>query len=190
VDDHGDALFRYAVLRVRDRSLAEDLVQETFLAALKSHSEFKGQSELRTWMIGILRHKVVDHLRKSRPAPLPEVSEDSDPLIDGWFSPNGHWIKPPARFVVDPAALAENQEFWEVLRTCLQGIPGRAGEAFSMRIVSDVPANEVCKLLGVTPTNLWVQLHRARARLRACLEKNWFKTEPPVASRVGPKEQP
>lgn len=175
VDEHGDALFRYALLRVRDRCVAEDLVQETFLAALKSCSDFKGQSAARTWLIGILRHKIVDHLRQTRHVDSIEPSEDSDPLIDGWFGPNGRWIKPPARFDVDPAALAEREEFWEVLHRCLEGIPGRAGEAFSMRMVSDVAAEDVCKLLSITSTNLWVMLHRARARLRACLEANWFE---------------
>lgn len=174
VDEHGDALFRYALLRTRDRSSAEDLVQETFLAALKSRSEFKGQSELRTWLIGILRHKIVDHLRKRPGSPLPGPSDDSDPLIDGGFGPNGRWVRPPAAFEIDPALLAENQEFWDVLRNCIEGMPGRAGEAFSMRMISDMPAEEVCKVLSVTSTNLWVLLHRARARLRTCLEMNWF----------------
>jgi len=174
VDDHGDALFRYALLRVRDRATAEDLVQETFLAAIKAQPTFKGDSELRTWLIGILRHKTIDHLRQLGRQGGCEQPDESDPLIDSWFAANGRWASPPKQWDVDPAQLAERQEFWEVLRRCLGGVSGRAGEAFSMRVMSDVSADDVCRLMDITPTNLWVLLHRARARLRACLEVNWF----------------
>jgi RNA polymerase sigma-70 factor (ECF subfamily) len=174
VDEHGDALYRFALLRVRDAVVAEDLVQEAFLAALKSQAGFAGRSQLRTWLIGILRHKIVDHLRKSGAERESAESDESDSLIDNWFDADGRWVQLPSRFEVNPAKLAERREFWDVLRSCLEGLPDRVGEAFSLRVISDLPANEVCKLLSVTSTNLWVLLHRARARLRACLEKKWF----------------
>jgi RNA polymerase sigma-70 factor (ECF subfamily) len=178
VDEHGDALFRYALLRVRERATAEDVVQETFLAAVKSKNEFQGGSEVRTWLIGILRHKIGDHFRKNGREVQAEGTDDADPTIDNWFDKKGFWVKPPRTWDVNPAELAERQEFWLVLQGCMDALPGRAGEAFSLRVVNDTEADEVCKVLGITTTNLWVLLHRARARLRACLEEKWFDRQP------------
>jgi RNA polymerase sigma-70 factor (ECF subfamily) len=178
VDQHGDALFRYALLRVRNRSMAEDLVQESFLAALKSQPRFRGDSEVRTWLIGILRHKIIDHLRAADRRTTSEPSDGGDSLIDSWFAPDGRWVTPPAQLDIDPARLLERKEFWEVFQRCLEAVPGRAGEAFALRMLSDVTADTVCKELSITSTNLWVLLHRARARLRACLEVNWFGRPP------------
>lgn len=175
VDEHGDALFRYALLRIRERASAEDVVQETFLAAVKSKNEFQGNSEVRTWLIGILRHKIGDYFRKNgREVQVDSNPDDADPVIDSWFNKKGFWIKPPKTWDVNPAELAERQEFWLVLQGCMDALPGRAGEAFSLRVVDNIEAGEVCKVLGISTTNLWVLLHRARARLRACLEEKWF----------------
>lgn len=174
VDEHGDALFRYALLRVRERATAEDVVQETFLAAVKSKSEFQGGSEVRTWLIGIMRHKIGDHFRKNGREVQVDSPDDADPVVDSWFDKKGFWLKPPKTWDVNPAELAERQEFWLVLQGCMDNLPGRAAEAFSLRVVNDTEADEVCKVLGITTTNLWVLLHRARARLRACLEEKWF----------------
>ena len=178
VDEHGDALFNYALLRVRERATAEDLVQETFLAAVKSKNKFQGGSEVRTWLIGILRHKIGDHFRKSGRGVPVDSPDDADPVVDGWFDKKGHWLKPPRTWDVNPAELAERQEFWLVLQGCMEALPGRAAEAFSLRVVNDIAAEQVCRVLGITATNLWVLLHRARARLRACLEEKWFGRQP------------
>jgi len=174
VDAHGDALFRFAISRVGDRATAEDLVQETLLAALKGTDGFRGDSEFRTWLVGVLRHKIIDHARRSgREGPLDSASGE-DSLIDGWFGPNGRWVRPPGKWDVDPARLVLQREFWIVAARCAQGVPGRAGEAFSLRVMCEMEPQDVCKVLEITPTNLWVLLHRARARMRACLEVNWF----------------
>ncbi len=174
VDEHGDALFRYALLRLRDRGAAEDVVQETFLAAVRSRNEFQGESQARTWLTGILRHKIGDHFRKHGREVQVGGPDDADPTMDSWFDDKGFWLKPPKLWDMDPAHLVERQEFWRVLQDCMDALPSRASEAFALRVVNDTKADEVCKVLGISQTNLWVLLHRARARLRACLEVKWF----------------
>jgi RNA polymerase sigma-70 factor (TIGR02943 family) len=174
VDEHGDALLSYALPRVRDRHAAEDLVQETFLAALRAQDTFRGESTRRTWLVGILRHKLLDHLRRqSRERPT-EALEPDDPAVDGRFDAKGWWRQPPGGWTVDPAAVAEDQDFWRVFEECLAGLSEKLGRAFGLRVMAEIESEEVCKVLGITSTNLWVMLHRARARLRSCLEANWF----------------
>jgi len=176
VDTHADALFRYALLKVRDSEAAEDLVQETFLAAIQSRESFRGASALRTWLIGILRHKILDRMRQS--ARQPTMNEDAyDSLVDGQFDRKGRWITRPGRWQMDPARLLENREFWQIFQSCLEDLPGRLGDAFSLRVMNEIKSEEVCKFLEISSTNLWVMLHRARARLRACIEANWFESK-------------
>lgn len=174
VDEHGDLLFRYALVRVRDASIAEELVQETFLAALKSRERFAGSSSERTWLVGILKHKVVDHFRRRArelPAEDPFGREDLD-----LFQEHGYWIHDvgPVDWGADPAADYERTRFWDVLGHCIGELPTRAASAFTLRELDGLEADEICKVLGVTSTNLWVMLHRARAHLRLCLEKRWI----------------
>ena len=177
VDEHADYLFRYALPRVRDHHAAEDVIQETFLAALKSAHEFRGDSSPRTWLVGLLRRKIADHYRKRYREGEGEFIDATDPTIDSWFNEKGRWIAWPKRCEMDPAALHEKAAFWRAFENCLQALPGRLAEAFTLRVVDQRKPDEVCKVLSITPTNLWVTLHRARARLRACLEANWFHSE-------------
>ena len=174
VDQHGDALYRFALSRLRDATAAEDLVQETFLAALDARREFRGDAAERTWLIGILRHKLVDHLRKRcRELPL-SANEEGDAVVDNLFVADGHWKRAPERWQVDAGELADNREFWTVFTTCREALPQRQAAVFTLRLLEDVDADTVCKELDLTPTNLWVLLHRARTRLRECLEAKWF----------------
>lgn len=177
VDEHGDYLFGYALPRVRDGHLAEELVQETFLAAVKAVGSFRGDSSPRTWLVGLLRRKIADHYRKRSREQQTESMDTADPTIEAWFDEKGAWIKLPARCEIDPAELAERGDFWMVFEECLRALPERLAEAFSLRVMDDRAPEEVCKILSITATNLWVALHRARARLRACLEANWFGTD-------------
>jgi len=180
VETHGDALFAYAISRLGDRNLAEDAVQDTYLAAVKARLSFKGGSQARTWLIGILRHKISDIRRKTHRETQTADLQDSDEFdgasssIDAWFDSTGHWRKQPASWSVDPGALMSQEEFFSVLRDCLEKIPGRAGDAFTLRFVNNIPPEEVCKVMEISSTNFWVLLHRARTRLRSCLEVNWF----------------
>lgn len=174
VDEHADYLFRYALPRLPDRHATEDVLQETFLAALKSVNKFRGDSNPRTWLVGLLRRKIADHYRKAYREGQAESLDATDPTIDAWFDKKGSWIALPKRCELDPAELLERADFWTVVQRCLQALPDRLAEAFTLRVVDNQTPDEVCKVLSITPTNLWVALHRARARLRACLEANWF----------------
>ena len=176
VDEHADYLFRYALPRLRDRHITEDVIQETFLAALTAAEGFRGDSSPRTWLVGLLRRKIADHYRKRYREGEGESIDATDPTIDAWFDEKGSWIVGPKRCEIDPAELQQRADFWNVLQSCLQALPDRLAEAFTLRVVDSWKPDEVCKVLSITPTNLWVALHRARARLRACLEANWFQS--------------
>jgi RNA polymerase sigma-70 factor (ECF subfamily) len=174
VDQHGDALLRYAVVHTHDSGLAEELVQECFLAALGARKQFAARSSERTWLIGILRHKIMDHYRRSSRTPAPHESDMIDAIEPGIFTSAGLWSKSPTRWRGDPKHDAEKREFWEVLRGCLAKLPGPLAEAFLLREMDQMESEEICKVLDLTPTNLWTRLHRARLALRACLEHRWF----------------
>ena len=164
--------------RVGDRTLAEDLVQETFLAALQAQDRFRGTSAPRTWLIGVLRHKVVDHFRRAGRAQCMEDPGAFEAEAEAAFDDKGRWRHRPGRWKPQlPGGNLERREFWQILERCVEGVPGRAGEAFTLRVLCDLPADEVCKVLEVKATNLWVLLHRARRRLRACLETTWFQKD-------------
>lgn len=158
--------------------MAEDLVQETLIGALRAREHFAGKSSERTWLIGILKHKLVDHWRKRmREVPLEVVAaeEDPDQLLQRLFdaSDKDHWRARPSIWA-DPHAALQDQQFWDVLSACLAGLPPAQAQAFSLCEIDGLEGTEACKVLAVAPTNLWVMLHRARLRLRQCLELNWF----------------
>jgi RNA polymerase sigma-70 factor (ECF subfamily) len=163
-------LLRYARLQLRDGAAAEDAVQETLVAALVGEKGFAGRSNLRTWLTGILKHKIIDVMRKAgREQPLPE---DEDGL-DGLFDQSGHWIDPPPEWR-NPDSTLETQQFFAALEQCLDGLPAKTARAFMMREHLGLETGEICKELAVTPTHCWVLLHRARLALRECLQRNWF----------------
>ena len=181
LDEHGDYLYKYAIFRLRDESAAEDCVQETFLAALKAYEKFEGRGSERTWLVGILKHKIIDHFRKSeREAPLGEdVDEGPEHLefferTDQWA---GHWNadRAPSDWHATPAELIERTDFWKVFSDCLTPLPQRTASVFTMREVDGLKSEEICEILSISANNLWVMLHRARLHLRNCLEVNWFK---------------
>lgn len=185
VDKHGDYLYRYALFRLRDAALAEDAVQETLLAALQAYAKFAGRGAERTWLVGILKHKVADHFRRmSREAPAP-VADGAEFAHEDFFRDRGEWQdhwrpeQAPSDWHADPAALAEQHEFWLVFQACLEPLPARIASAFVLREVDGLTSEEICAALSVTPNNLWVMLHRARLHLRHCLELNWFRRTPP-----------
>lgn len=167
---HGDLLYRFALVRTGDAPAAEELVQETFLAALAGLDGFQGHSSERTWLIGILKHKIVDHLRQT----YREVTvEEIDAEVDAYFDSQGSWALPPSK-LKNPETSAEQEELRARLAKCLQHLPERLMRAFLLTQIDGLAASETCKVLGVTATNLWVMLHRARLRLRHCLEQSGF----------------
>jgi RNA polymerase sigma-70 factor (TIGR02943 family) len=172
---HGDALFRYALLLVADLHRAEDLVQETLLAALEGRARYAAAASERTWLIAILRNKVMDERR--RDCRQDQLLADVDPVVEGNFDRFGKWRKPPGRWTPDSQSLLESQEFWAVVQSCMRALPAQMREAFALRVVEGLDASETCRILEVTSANLWTLLSRARERLRRCLEGKWFIKE-------------
>jgi len=168
-------LLRYTSLQLRNPAAAEDAVQEALLAALASERSFAGRSNLRTWLTGILKHKIVDAIRKAGREPVLEEAQVEAELEDfnALFKANAHWQERPAAWQ-DPDAALEQKQFFAVLEDCLRGLPERTARAFMMREHLGLATGEICQELGVTPTHCWVLLYRARMALRLCLEKNWF----------------
>lgn len=173
-------LFRYALLQLRDSESADDVVQETLLAALQSATNFEGKAGLRTWLIGILKHKIADHWRRSaREAvnqPLNPLDEDDGLTDDGdFFMSDGHWNGGPKAWS-DPEAALKRQEFWTIYETCQDKLPSKMAKVFMLRELVGLEADEVCGETGLSEANYWVTMHRARLRLRECLEIHWFNT--------------
>ncbi|MGH6626929.1 MAG: sigma-70 family RNA polymerase sigma factor [Burkholderiaceae bacterium] len=176
IAEHRAYLLRFARLQLRNEAWAEDAVSETLLAALAKPQSFGDQSQLRTWLVGILKHKVVDTLRqRSR-----EVSLDQDDAADGSqeldalvFKASGHFASPPSDWGNPEQELVSHQ-FFQVLEACVDKLPAAMGRVFLMREWLELSCEEICKELNLSTTNLYVQLHRARLRLRECLELNWF----------------
>lgn len=172
LERYGDVLYRFALARLRQPHEAEEVVQETLLAALQARWQFQGRSHPRTWLVGILKRKILNRLRAAaRSAPRTSLSN-----LDAWFNDRGKWRKPLGRWE-DPADQAEQSEFWEVVRSCLAKLPARMAAAFTLRTVDDYTPTEVCRQLDISPSNLWVLLHRARLRLARCLQINWLDVE-------------
>lgn len=180
LERHGDALYRYALLRLRSRHAAEDAVQETFVAALAQAgghgSAYQGRSAERTWLVGILRHKVGDQLRRlARESGGPPV-DASEPAWEEFFDRRGRWRLKPEDWGRatndDPHRLLERGEVRAILAQCLGAMPPRLARVFMLREVDGVASEEICKDFDITPTNLWTLMHRARVRLRACLGKH------------------
>ena len=178
---HRDYLLRFARLQLRNDAWAEDAVSETVLAALAKPQAFAQRSQLKTWLVGILKHKVIDALRlQGREVSLTPQGDDggADDLLDQvMFAPDGHFAEQPADWG-NPEQELGSRQFFAVLEACASKLPAAQGRLFLMREWLELSSEEICKELGLTPTNLYVQLHRARQRLRECLELNWFASPP------------
>ena len=174
VDRYGDYLYRFALTRIKDQAVAEDLVQETFLAALRGRKKFRGRSTVKTWLSAILKHKIVDYLRKKY---REQVTNDTDTItetVNGFFHKNGSWKIRPGKWNMDPSKIYEQREFMDTLFKCLAELPDRQSKAFMLRELEGYSTKEICNALGISPTNSWVMLYRARMFLRRCLELFWF----------------
>jgi RNA polymerase sigma-70 factor (ECF subfamily) len=170
VDDYGDALFHFALARVKDKDVAEELVQETFLAAVKAQERFKGRSSEKTWLFGILKHKVIDHYRKRKSTVFARDLVSDPDNIDAFFNSKGGWHTRPAHWRTNPGKAHENREFLDHFYQCLADLPQRNADAFVYREIDGLSTAEICKRLDITPNNCWVMLYRARMLLRKCLE--------------------
>jgi RNA polymerase sigma-70 factor, ECF subfamily len=174
-NSHRGYLLRVAVLQLRDNDVAEDVVQDTLLAALQGAGGFSGKSSLKTWLTGILKHKIVDVIRRKGRQPVLASFDEECQIddLDALFDESGHWENPPADWGNPESALSQ-QQFFDVMQMCLEKLPPNTARVFVMREVMDLTSEEICKELSITSTNLWVILYRARIALRQCLEQNWF----------------
>jgi RNA polymerase sigma-70 factor (ECF subfamily) len=182
VELHGDYLFKYAILRLRNATKAEDAVQETFLAALKGGKAFAGKSAEKSWLVGILKNKIFDYYRTAgREMAFTDLEFYSDEesgrfVSEGAFK--GSWIHElgPEEWP-NPGQGLDNEKFWQAYRDCAGKLPKNIAAVFNLRELDGVESKEICALLNISESNLWVMLHRARMALRRCLETNWFAHE-------------
>jgi RNA polymerase sigma-70 factor (TIGR02943 family) len=178
VAKHADYLYTYAITRVNDAEQARDLVQETFLAALEKINKFEGRSTERTWLMAILKNKVIDVYRKraSGLAKNTEALITEDEEQDFFNRDYGNWKVEhwPQEFGIEDDNALENKEFIHILQKCMQKLPGLWLSVFTMKHMDDQPTETICSELKVTPANFWVIIHRTKVNLRSCLQKNWI----------------
>jgi RNA polymerase sigma-70 factor (TIGR02943 family) len=175
LDAHGDRLFRFAVSRVRNRECAEDLVQETLLAAMQNIDSFDHGSTVRTWLTGILKHKIVDHFRRAAAS-----FEEASDWGSEYFGEDGHWLPDaePSDWGRTPEEMLSEREFYVTLAECISRMPLHLAAVFSMHEFEGLDSSEICERLSITPANYWVMMHRARLHLRRELEKTLSPAHP------------
>lgn len=169
VNDHLPTLLAGALAIGLSRADAEEVVQETFVAFLSGLDRFEGRSTLRTYLFGILYHKA-SHLRAK--ARREEGRDDIEAVVSARFAPAGLWARPPG----GPEALALDSEIRRWVEKCSEGLPDAQRAAFFLKEIEGETPTAICNVLGVSATNLRVMLHRARLKLRECLELNWDKS--------------
>ena len=173
VDLYADYLYNYTIARVSDAEIAKDLVQETFLAGLKSAKNYKGDAAERTWLIAILKRKVIDHYRKiNSKKGKAEVRMNYSSQTDA----EGDWLEEQ---VADPFSTLENnaienEELGLAIQECISKLPKKQSLVFNMKTIQGMSTEDICKELGINPSNLWVMIHRSRTALMGCLNQNWF----------------
>jgi RNA polymerase sigma-70 factor (ECF subfamily) len=175
LEEHGSALYSFAMLYLHDSHRAEDMVQETLLAALQAWARFRGDCAVRSWLTGILKHKILDEFRRQeREAGVASdagAHEDPRPAESTEFTANGHWREPVADWG-NPDCCLGDQRFWDIIEHCLASMSPRAGRLFVLRELWGWETDEVCKELQMTPSNLWTSLYRTRLAMRRCLERH------------------
>jgi RNA polymerase sigma-70 factor (ECF subfamily) len=196
LEEHGDYLYRYALTRVRDGAVAEDLLQETLLAAIGGYQSHEARSSERTWLVGIMRHKMFDYFRRLARTPDFQMPEAQSADEMNWFEQTGAWRghwredQAPVSWSLDAVALLESREFWETFEHCLARLSPQMAAAFTLREIEGLSSEDICDIIGVTPNNLWVLLHRGRAKLRHMLETEWFRGHRPAAPALDKKQAP
>ena len=173
VERYGDMLYRVAISRVSDRTTAEDLVQEAFLAAWKNRENFDGRSARGTWLVAILQRKVADHFRRAGRS-RETLSPDAEQPVGELFDQRGVWSQPIGKLSLELETNVERDEFRQMMHLCVAELPGNLATAFSLRELDAAPVDQACELLGITRKNLAVRLHRARLLLRRCLQARWL----------------
>ena len=180
---HRPYLYRYALSKLRRAEIADEVVQDTLMAALEGRATFRGESALRTWLTGILKHKIVDWQRREARDPLRgsaarhvDMDSEYEDTADALFDSAGGWVTPPSAWA-NPEQCLANDRFRELLDSCLAALPVATARAFYLREVEGLTTAEICEQLGISESNCWVMLHRARMSLRRSLEERWFLNE-------------
>jgi len=176
VHEYTNELYRYAWSKISDREAAEDLVQNTFLAALHSFSSFEGRSNPKTWLFSILNHKILDYHREKYRRPVHvELYSGNNPQEDDFFDQSGAWRKEARPTSWDEKNVLDDHDFNAVLHDCLGRLPSKWFSAIQLKYLEGVDGDQISKELDITPANFWQILHRAKLQLRVCLDTNWFK---------------
>ncbi len=175
LDDYGDYLYRYAFSRLRDTTAAEEVVQETFLAGIRFQDRYSGEGAERAWLLGILKRKIVDYVRRRNRYDRDGSWEDTNDPSSQLFDQNGAWKK--NAFAASAPDQVESQEIWDVVKGCLQHIPKGQADVFVLSVMEEMDTDEICKQLDITPSNLWVRMHRARLGLAKCVSGKWFSQD-------------
>lgn len=178
VDEYGDYLFRYAYSRLHDTNAAEEVVQETFVAGVRYQHQYSGKGSERGWLLGILKRKIVDFVRLRAKHAHESGYEDQNDPTNHLFDANGRWKKGMIPDVA-PGSNIEARELWQIVRDCLRHLPQGQSDVFVLSVMEELSTEEICKQLDITPSNLWVRLHRARLGLAKCVGTKWFQEEVP-----------
>ena len=177
VEEYADALFKFARVRVGDRETAKDLVQETFLSALQNIESFRGESSKETWLIAILKNKIIDYYRKKKTAnSVPLIDEEGTSELDKYFDEEGEWRTSarPISWNANGYQILRSKEFLEILQRCLSKLSDYGRSIFVSKYLDELDSEEICKQLDLTSSNYWVIMHRAKLQIRKCIEKNWI----------------
>ena len=178
VDEFGEYLYRYAMMRVKNDSAAQDLVQDTFFAAFKARERFAGNASEKTWFVGILKHKILDYYRKnSREITESEIDTENSNPLDYLFDEKGMWKSGPENWEIQADLVIENRQLGQTIKACINKLPEKFRTAYVMREIDDIDTDTICEKLNISPTNLWVRLHRARGLLRKHLESSRSELE-------------
>ncbi|MEN8660888.1 MAG: sigma-70 family RNA polymerase sigma factor [Lentimonas sp.] len=174
VDRYGDYLYGFAMSRLRNPEAAADCVQDTFLAGIKALERFDGSRDIKFWLRGIMRNKIVDQIRKSIKENKVNIADEDEAILESfWYKYSGIATTNPDPWQFNPRKYYDNSEFWVVFEGCISQVKEPARQAFVLRVLEDQTTEEVCKVLDVTPNYLWVLLHRAREQLKVLLEARW-----------------
>ncbi|MAH39815.1 MAG: RNA polymerase subunit sigma-24 [Puniceicoccaceae bacterium] len=178
VDLYGDYLYRYALSRLKNPDLASDCVQDTFLAGIKSLEKFDGRLDIKFWLRGIMRNKIVDQIRKSIRSQMVDIDKEDEALMESfWFKYSGIATTNPDPWEFNPRKHYDNQEFWVVFQDCVGNLKSPQKEAFVLKMLEDLSTEEICKELDISANYLWVLLHRAREQLKNMLTDKWLKRD-------------
>lgn len=175
VKTYADTLYRFAYLRINDKDAAKDLVQETFLAALRNKDTFKGEISEKNWLFTVLKNKIIDHYRK-KASSLITSFETQNENENEFFDDQEHWKSAigPKDWKIDAHAAHDSKEFLEILHKCMMRLSEILKMVFTMKYLDEKESDEICKELNITSSNYWVILHRSKLQLRGCVEKKWL----------------